>query len=572
MSTRQVASLLAAAAPEVVPPRDTLRAAAPDRYTLKVSIDQECEQGLRLLKDLMSHVDPRMSWGHLVARLVRDAVARHDPRGGARGQRRRRSAGSAGASPRRAPIKTRAAGAEAGPVQPVGETSGRAPNKTRAAMTPAAPARRGGGGTPAPKGDTAATAGQNPVAMLASAAAPQQSAPAALADGALAGGVPSAAPAATAAPQFAGGVSADGSNAGAGVPVSPGATSAPQLAADVSVDGSHPGAGAQVSPVATSAPQSAAGASVDGSHPGAGAPISPGATSAPQPAAGASADGSHPIPAQVHHGSRRVSPLRRRIRQPAPRRMVPIPAQVHRSRRAPLRRRSRHSAGPLTAGRPAPQPEQRRTRPANRFTAATTPRRAATFPRRSGATSGYATVDAAVIAIRSPGAAAPRPICCRSTTCRPSPRAVARSRRTSISCAQLITECATATDRRLRRSPRCSASSALLARRSTAQADSLQVARRGYASQPREPSVHLRYRLFRPWPVAVDALMQGAVVVSRLRFPAASGVRTRCPRCQGPIADCTCCTVSFCTRCPWTPTSGQPHSHGSPSKPPSTAT
>ena len=68
MSTRQVANLLAAAAPEVLPPRDTLRAVAPDRYTLKVSIDQECEQGLRLLKDLMSHVDPRMSWGDLAAR------------------------------------------------------------------------------------------------------------------------------------------------------------------------------------------------------------------------------------------------------------------------------------------------------------------------------------------------------------------------------------------------------------------------------------------------------------------------------------------------------------------------
>ena len=44
MSTRQVAVLLAAAAPEVVPPRDTLRAVAPDRYTLKVTIDQECER------------------------------------------------------------------------------------------------------------------------------------------------------------------------------------------------------------------------------------------------------------------------------------------------------------------------------------------------------------------------------------------------------------------------------------------------------------------------------------------------------------------------------------------------
>ena len=109
MSTRQVASLLAAAAPEVLPPRDTLRAVAPDRYTLKVSIDQECEQGLRLLKDLMAHVDPRMSWGDLVARVVREAVARHDPRGGGRGQRRK-GADSAGASRRRTPKEPRAAG------------------------------------------------------------------------------------------------------------------------------------------------------------------------------------------------------------------------------------------------------------------------------------------------------------------------------------------------------------------------------------------------------------------------------------------------------------------------------
>ena len=130
MSTRQVAGLLAAAAPEVLPPRDTLRAVAPDRYTLKVSIDQECEQGLRLLKDLMSHVDPRMSWGDLVARVVREAVTRHDPRGGGRGQRRK-GAGSAGASPRRAPKETRAAGAEVGPAQRVGESSPRAPNRNR---------------------------------------------------------------------------------------------------------------------------------------------------------------------------------------------------------------------------------------------------------------------------------------------------------------------------------------------------------------------------------------------------------------------------------------------------------
>ena len=217
MSTRQVANLLAAAAPEVLPPRDTLRAAAPDRYTLKVSIDQECEQGLRLLKDLMSHVDPRMSWGDLVARLVRDAVARHDPRDGGSRQRRRRSASSAGnpgASPRRAPKETRAAGPAGGPAPRVGESSERAPNRTRAAVAPLAPARRTGGATPAPPGDTAATEGQHPIGVLASAVPPSQSAPAAPLDGARAGCAPSGAPAATSAPQSAPAARLDGARAG----------------------------------------------------------------------------------------------------------------------------------------------------------------------------------------------------------------------------------------------------------------------------------------------------------------------------------------------------------------------
>ena len=248
-----------------------------------------------------------------------------------------------------------------------------------------------------------------------------------------------------------------------------------------------------------------------------------------------------PMPAPPCRARR--SPLRRRSRHSAcpltadraarqleqragPRRLASLRAQACRARRSPLQRRSRHSACPLTADRAAPQLEQRRTRPANLFAAATNPHRGATFPRRSGATSGNATVDAAAIAIRSPGVAAPLPICCRSTTCCQSPRGVARSRPTWFFAALLITECATATVRVRRQSPRCSASSALLPRRSTALADSLQVARRGYTSQPREPTVHLRYRLFRPWPVAVDALMHGVVVVSRLRLPAASGVRS----------------------------------------------
>ena len=159
--------------------------------------------------------------------------------------------------------------------------------------------------------------------------------------------------------------------------------------------------------------------------------------------------------------------------------MVPMPAQVCRSRRSPLRRRSWHSACPLTADRAAQRPEQWRTRPAILSTAPANPLHGATFPRLFGATSGNATEDAAVIAIRSPGVAAPLPICCRSTTCYRSPKGVARSRTISSYRALLITACATATGRLRRRSPRCSASSALLPRRSTALADGLQVARAG---------------------------------------------------------------------------------------------
>ena len=585
MSTRQVANLLAAAAPEVLPPRDTLRAVAPDRYTLKVSIDQECEQGLRLLKDLMSHVDPRMSWGDLVARLVREAVTRHDPRGGGSGQRRRRSAGSAGASPRRAPKETRAAG----PAQRVDESSGRAPNRTRADMAPAVPARRTGCATPASPGNTAATERQNPIGVLASAAPPSQSAPASPLDGARAGGVPSGAAAAASAPQSAPAVLLDGARAGGagaaaasigrgrrcfgaavgargtvgwrpcrrrsigrgrryfGAAVGARGTTCWMAPVQAALHfGAAVGARGTVgwrpcrwrSAAAAAAPQSAPAVLLDGARAGgARPPLLRRRSSRPAPWRLA------PMPAQVCRARR--SPLRRRSRHLAgpltadraapqleqragPRRLASLRLQACRARPSPLRRRSRHSAGPLTADRAARRLEQRRTRPANLFTAATNPHRGATFPRRSGATSGNATVDAAAIASRSPGGAAPLPICCRSTTCCQSPRGVARSRPISSCCALLITECATATVRLLRRSPQCSASSALLARRSTALADGLQVARRGYTSQPREPSVHLRYRLCRLGPVAVDALTHGVVVVSRLRFPAASGVRTRC--------------------------------------------
>ena len=362
MSTRQVANLLAAAAPEVLPPRDTLRAAAPDLYTLKVSIDQECEQGLRLLKDLMSHLDPRMSWGDLVARVVREAVTRHDPRGGGSGQRRRRSADRAGASPRRAPKETRVAGAAVGPAQRGDESSPRAPNRARAAVAPGAPARRRGSATSAPQGDTATIERQNPIAMLANAAPPRQSAPAALLDGARAGAVPSGAPAATSAPKFASGALADGSHAGGGGPGSPVATAAPERALGVSpdrgpsgasdgaaggasADGFSARAGLPGSPVATAAPERALGVSPDGGPSGAsagaaggasaagfsaraGVPGSPVATSAPQPALGVSPDGGPPDASAGAAAHTTREPVHSRHQSP-PRRHIPAAVRRH---------------------------------------------------------------------------------------------------------------------------------------------------------------------------------------------------------------------------------------------------
>ena len=111
LSTRQVAGLIAAAAPELPLRRDTLRALGAGTFSLTITIDQECQRGLHLLKGLLAHRDPRMSWSDLVARLVREAVDRHDPSRGGRGQRRRQSASSASDAPAGTPSARRSVGA-----------------------------------------------------------------------------------------------------------------------------------------------------------------------------------------------------------------------------------------------------------------------------------------------------------------------------------------------------------------------------------------------------------------------------------------------------------------------------
>ena len=76
---RQVRRMLADLDPELAPPADRVRPLGDGRYEMKATIDAECQQGLEQLRGLLSHVDPRMTMGQLVGRVVREALDRHDP-------------------------------------------------------------------------------------------------------------------------------------------------------------------------------------------------------------------------------------------------------------------------------------------------------------------------------------------------------------------------------------------------------------------------------------------------------------------------------------------------------------
>ena len=78
-STRQVRELIAEFDPELVRPRDRLRALGKGRWEFKATIDSECRQGLEQLRHWLSHVNPAMDYGVLLQRLVADAVAKYDP-------------------------------------------------------------------------------------------------------------------------------------------------------------------------------------------------------------------------------------------------------------------------------------------------------------------------------------------------------------------------------------------------------------------------------------------------------------------------------------------------------------
>ena len=128
-SARQVRQMLADVDPELAPPADRVRPLGDGRYELKATIDAQCQQGLEQLRGLLSHVDPRMTIGQLVGRLVREALDRHDP----------------SRPPRRARSGSRPADAQANaprtptPEQAHGSSAAAAKHAARPADTAAAP-------------------------------------------------------------------------------------------------------------------------------------------------------------------------------------------------------------------------------------------------------------------------------------------------------------------------------------------------------------------------------------------------------------------------------------------------
>ena len=139
-SSREVMQLLAEVDPELAAPADRVRPLGGGRWELKAVIDDECRRGLERLKGLLSHVDPHLTMGQLMGRLVREGLDRHDP---ARPPRGRRAAPAKGAEQTSA-AKTQAAsarGAASAAKQEAGANSA-APSTVK--VSAQAPAQPGG--------------------------------------------------------------------------------------------------------------------------------------------------------------------------------------------------------------------------------------------------------------------------------------------------------------------------------------------------------------------------------------------------------------------------------------------
>ena len=116
-SSREVMRMLAGVDPDLSAPADRLRPLDAERWELKEVIDTECQRGLEQLKGLLSHVDPHMTLGQLIGRLVKEGLDRHDPAWPPRRARRPAGSQSEGAERTSAPEREARATGDADPAR-----------------------------------------------------------------------------------------------------------------------------------------------------------------------------------------------------------------------------------------------------------------------------------------------------------------------------------------------------------------------------------------------------------------------------------------------------------------------
>ena len=140
-STREVKQLLAGVAPALAPQADRMRALGDGRWELKVVVDAACQRGIEQLRALLSHVDPHLTVGQLVERLVQDGLQRYDPGRPRRG----RGGGRREASAVQAPEPQAQQGPAGGATSPAKRSAQEQPG-----VPPAPEGTSAGGGTPVP--------------------------------------------------------------------------------------------------------------------------------------------------------------------------------------------------------------------------------------------------------------------------------------------------------------------------------------------------------------------------------------------------------------------------------------
>ena len=148
-STREVKQMLAGVAPELAPPAERMRALGEDRWELKVVIDAACQRGIEQLRALLSHVDPHLTLGQLVERLVQDGLQRYDPGRPRRGRGGGRQEAGAGQAPELSPRHAAEPQAQEGPAGGAASPAKRSAQE-QPGMPPAMAGTSAAGSTPAP--------------------------------------------------------------------------------------------------------------------------------------------------------------------------------------------------------------------------------------------------------------------------------------------------------------------------------------------------------------------------------------------------------------------------------------